>query len=292
MADRPPIDDPELLARLALDEDTFVTYVTDFYARIPTRQYGPATLARALEYPFARPRGSFHLQDLEVAALDEIPTRDREPLIERFAEAEDRHPVLAIGSNGSPSGLRNKFAHFDDPADREVLVLTGSLHDFDVGAQPQPALYGSLPATLFPSPGTRVRTALLWVTPAQLTQLAWSEVNYLLGTIRASFEVDHMAQAFDEVLVFVSRFGAFSPAGEPVALTAVSADGRTATALDQEALLDSAAAFAIGASARAEDLVRAIHADLPSLLPRLAGAVWPLTTPFESPRWTRFIPRG
>ena len=54
--------------------------------------------------------------------------------------------------------------------DRAVLALAGRLWDFDVGAAAQPALYGSMPATLFPSPGTAVGTTLLWVTPAQFTE--------------------------------------------------------------------------------------------------------------------------
>ncbi|HEY5976728.1 MAG TPA: hypothetical protein VIT85_02630 [Solirubrobacterales bacterium] len=286
----PPITDAGLLARLAMDQDEFVAYVGDLLAGLPARQYEAATLANAVEYPFARPQGSFHLEGKKVTALDGLSSGEREETISRFAAAPDRHPLLAIGSNGSPSALTAKFAHFVDEADREVLVLTGRLHDFDVGAAPQPALYGSMPATLFPSPGTKVRAALLWVTIAQFTQLAWSELSYRLGRLRTRFEVELGDSHFDEVLVFVSRFGAFSPGGRAVALAAVPAERRVATAMTQEQLLDAVAALAIGPRGRAEDLVRALHTELETVAPRLAETAWTQAIPFESDRWTPFEP--
>ena len=102
----------------------------------------------------------------------------------RIGGAGERLPVLAIGSNAAPEVLERKFAHFPEEEDRAVLALTGRLHDFDVGFAAQPALYGSMPATLFPSPGTAVAATVLWVTPAQLTQLVWSEISYRLGRLR------------------------------------------------------------------------------------------------------------
>lgn len=292
MAEWPPIEDRELLERLALDQDGFVAYVRELFGAFPAREYEAEAFSSAVEYPFARPDGPFHLDGGEAIPLEELDRGERETLIERFAGASDRHPLLAIGSNGSPRALRAKFAHFERAADREVLVLTGRLHDFDVGPAPQPALYGSMPATIFPSPGTRVRAALLWVTPAQFTQLAWSELSYLLGRLRTRFEVDLADQVFPEVLVFVSRFGTFSPAGRPVALGAVPAEGRTARALSQEEALDAVAALTLGPDARAEDLVRALHTDLGTTVELVAERAWPLATPFESPLWTRYGARG
>ena len=39
------------------------------------------------------------------------------------------------------------------PADRTLLAVSGHLHDFDVGAAAELALYGAMPATIFPQPG-------------------------------------------------------------------------------------------------------------------------------------------
>jgi hypothetical protein len=221
--------------------------------------------------------------------LEDLSVQEREEALARFlGDDGGRLPVLGIGSNAAPDTLREKFAHFPGEDDREVLALTGRLHGFDVGVAAQPTMYGSMPATLFPSPGTAVCATVLWVTPTQFTQLAWSELSYRLGKLQTRFDVDEDGTSFDEVLVFVSRFGAFCVDERPVALAAIPASGRTAEALTQEQLLDAAAALAIGPGAGAEALVRAIFEDLGEVGPKFAGTVRKASLPFASDRWTPF----
>lgn len=291
MSEWPLIAEPELLERLAMDDREFTAFVETLAARIPPRLYEEALLARAVGYPWARPRGSHRLMDGKVLLLEDLVEEERDRVIDRYASAENgRLPVLAIGSNAAPEVLERKFAHFPDEEDRALLALTGSLRDFDVGAAAQPTLYGAMPATLFPSPGTAVRATVLWVTPVQFTQLTWSELNYRLGKLRTRFEVDQSETSFDELLVFVSRFGAFCVNERPVALAAVPADGRTAEALTQEQLLDAAATLVLGPDATAETLVRAIFEELPQIAPRFATTVNRASQPFESELWTPFNP--
>lgn len=292
MADWPPIDEPQLLERLAMGDREFGEYMRSLVAALPARAYEAESLTRAIAYPWERPAGSYRLTDARVEPLEQMPAAERDAAIAEYASDGLRLPVLAIGSNGSPAVLERKFAHFPDAADRAVLVLTGRLLDFDVGVAAQPALYGSMPATLFPSPGTTVAVALLWVTASQFTLLAWSELSYRLGRLRARFEVDEGGAAFEEVLVFVSRFGAFCVDGEPVAMAEVPANGRRAPALSQERALDAAAALAIGPGARAEALVRAVLEDFGALLPKLVETVNRESQPFGSERWTPFSPHA
>lgn len=288
MSSWPQIVEPELLERLAMGDEEFRELMRSWVAAVPQRDYEDASLALAVGYPWERPRGSYLLRDGAVEPLEGLAAPERDRVLREFAEASSgRLPLLAIGSNGAPEALERKFAHFDDAEDRAVLVLTGRLREFDVGVAAQPALYGAMPATLFPSPGTAVRTALLWVTPAQFTQLTWSEVSYRLGRLRTRFEVDEGGVGFDEVLVFVSRFGAFCVDGKPVALAAVPADERTAEALTQEQLLDAAAALALGPGRSAEALVRAIFEDMAALAPKFAP-INRASLPFASERWTPF----
>ncbi len=259
MPEWPPISEPELLRRLALDDAGFIEFVRGVIEQLPRRECDEATIARAIAYPWARPLGSYLLGGDGLEAFEAMTADRRQAVLRRFTgEDSGRLPVLAIGSNAAPEALERKFAHFDAEEDRAVLALTGRLHGFDVGVAAQPTMYGSMPATLFPSPGTAVATTILWVTPAQFTQLTWSEFTYRLGRLRARFEVGETAAHFDEVLVFVSRFGAFSPDGEPVALAAIPAEGRSAPELSEEALLDRAAALALGAEADAATLIQAI----------------------------------
>jgi hypothetical protein len=291
MPEWPPISEPELLARLALPDEEFKQWVADLARSLPAREYEPAILERALGYPWERPAGSYEWVDGSVRPLAGLPEPEREDLIGRYAAgAGPRLPLLAIGSNAAPAVLARKFGHFPEGEERAVLALSGHLHGFDVGAAAQPTIYGSMPATVFESPGTAVAAALLWVTPAQFTQLTWSELTYRLGRLHTRFEVADAEIAFDDVLVFASRFGTFSLDGEPAALAAVPARDRTAPAYSQRQLLDSAARLALGPDADAEALVRAIWEDLSGLLPRVAATVRRQSIPLRSERWVPFEP--
>lgn len=282
----PAITEPGLLERLALDDAGFDAFVVSLTAQLSAREFGPDQLAHAVGYPWSRPARSYRLRGSRVELLDDIAPDERAVLLSRLPEG--RSPLLAFGSNAAPSALERKFAHFPGEEDRTVVVVAGHLHDFDVGAAAQPTVYGSLPATLFPSPGTAVRAAILWVTPAQFTQLAWSEISYHLGRLSTPFRADEPGLAFDDVLAFASRFGAFSPEGRTVALAAVPARARTAPALTQQELLDVAAVMALGPGSRAEDLVRAVFEDMAGLTPKLAATVRRAAVPFASDRWTPF----
>jgi hypothetical protein len=289
VSDWPPIAEPELLRRLAMDDEEFAAFIRTVVSQLAPRAYDTDVLTQALGYPWARPQGSYLLSGEVVELLTGSTAADRSRAIARFASPEaGRLPVLSIGSNAAPEVLERKFAHFTAEDDRTVLALSGRLHDFDVGAAAQPTMYGSMPATLFPSPGTAVATTLLWVTPTQFTQLAWSEITYRLGRLRTRFEVEETATGFGQVLVFVSRFGAFCPDGAPIALAAVPARDRSAPALTQEQLLDAAARLALGPEANAEALVRAIFEDTVALTARVAATVHRAALPFESERWTPF----
>ncbi len=254
------ITEPLLLERLAMDDAAFRAFMRETFAGVPPRPYSPEVLSRALGYPWERPAASFLLEGEDHVLLADLPLARREALLAAPWAAlggPRRHAVLAIGSNGSPRRLATKLAHL---AERDVLVLAGELSDTDVGAAAHPTAYGSMPATLFPSPGTAVRAAVLWVTPAQLTQLTWTEISYRLEPA-TGFVADDGVRV-DELLVFASRWGPFAPDREPVALAAVPARGRRAPAWTQEQLLDRAARTMLGDEARAADLVRALFEDL------------------------------
>lgn len=293
MPEWPPISEPELLARLALPDEEFKQWVAELARSLPAREFEPEMLEWALGYPWERPTGSYEWRDGTVRPFAELEEPEREQLIERYTGGgSPRLPLLAIGSNAAPEVLERKFGHFPPGEERAVLALSGHLHEFDVGAAAQPTLYGSMPATPFESPGTAVAASVLWVTPGQFTQLTWSELTYHLGRLHTRFEIADAAIGFDDVLVFVSRFGTFCVEGEPAALAAVPARDRRARAFTQRQLLDHAAALALGPGADAEALLRAICADLPSLLPKVAATVRREAEPLRSERWIPFEPEG
>jgi hypothetical protein len=102
------------------------------------------------------------------------------------------------------------------------------------------------------------------------------------------FDADDAAAALGSVLAFVSRFGAFSPEGEPVALAAVPAEHRTATAMTQAELLGAAARIALGDGASSEDLARELFADFHEFTWRRGQAIGRAATRFASDRWVTF----
>jgi hypothetical protein len=282
----PPITEPELLRRLALDDESFIAQVRALSRIWGAREYRRETVEWALGYPFERPAASYLLRGADVELLADLDAATRASTVQAFIA--DRHPLLSYGGNAAPSWLAAKFAHFPDPADRAALVLTGWLEDFDVGPAASLAPTGYMPATLFASPGTRVRAGIVWATAAQVTQLTWSEIPYRLVRLDdAQFFVDDAEMEIDAVFGYLHRLGSFCIDGSPVALAAIPASNRTATALTQNELLDIAAGLVIGPDARAEELIRAIFEDMGAVTARASETVWPRSQQLRS-RFTPF----
>ncbi len=283
MADRwPPITEPELLRRLALDDGAFVELMGSLLASVGPRDFTDREYDLALGYPWARPPSSFLLDGEAVTPLDALPALDSTP----------RFELLAFGSNGAPEALTRKFAHL--PRDeRRLLVLAGELRDFDVSAAAHPTAYGSFPATIFPSPGTALVASVLWVTAAQLTALTWTEISYFLGRLDGVRFTPTLpgAPPISSVMAFVSRWGSHHVDGRPAALAALPADGRLAPAYTQEQLLDRMAGDVLGAGAGARDLVAWIFADFSAASASMAPLAQSSASTFASDRWTRYPAR-
>jgi SAM-dependent methyltransferase len=282
----PTITDPALLERLALEDDQFVAYAFELWAALPRRELQPAVFEWALGYPWERPASSYILRGEAVELLDDVAPAKRSSTVRAFTA--DRHPLLSFGGNAAPSWLARKFAHFPEEPDRTVLVLAGELHGFDVGPAASLAPTGYMPATLFASRGTAVRAAVVWATPAQVTQLTWSEIPYRLVRLDdARFVMDEADVEVDQIFAYVHRLGSFCIDGSPVALAAIPASRRTARALTQRELLDVAARIVMRADAKAEDLVHAIFDDMAGVTKRAAETVWRSSLQLQA-RWTPY----
>ena len=282
----PPITEPELLRRLALDDAAFRAQGARMASIWGSRELQPADLERALGYPWERPASSYVLRGDDVEQLDEMDPGTRAETVRDFTRT--RYPLLAYGGNGAPTWLRTKFAHFDDPADRSALVLVGELHDFDVGVAAVVSPFGYMPATLFASPATAVRASIVWTTARQATQLTWTEVPYRLVRLDdARFVSSEAGVEVEQVFAFLHRVGSFCVDGSPAALAAIPAENRVATALTQRQLLDIAAALMLGDASTAEDLVRAAFHDAPSMAVRAMETIL-LSAQHLQGGWTPF----
>jgi hypothetical protein len=291
------ITDPALLERLALPDEVFVDHLLELIANFPAREWTPEQFERGLRYPWYRPERSYLLREGEPHLLHELDPGERARTLERHAGAgSGRVSLLAFGSNAAARNLAIKLAHHTEPEDREVLVLAGALHELDVVACAAVAVYGAMPATLAPSPGTGVRAALLRVTATQLTTLAWGEMPYRLGRLRgAPFVVEDGVEGLelDAPLAFISRWGAFAPDGVPLALAAVPATGRRFPAATQRELVDRAADIVLGPEGGgAEALTRRVFADTSATARRTLPALRPYAQPFAFPGWTPMASDG
>jgi hypothetical protein len=288
MRDWPPIGDPELLQRLALDDGGFVEFLSAFAGALGPRELTPELYAHGLAYPWERPKSSYVLRDGNVTLLDDLAADERAAVVASFVA--DRHPIVGFGANAGPERLALKFAHFDDVDDRTALVMAGNLHGFDVGPVASVTGYGSMAATLFASPGTAVRAAVVWTTAAQAEQLTWSEISYRLGRLdSAHFVADGADADVDDLFAYISRLGSFCVDGKPVALAAVPAIGRTAVAMTQEELLGYVAPLLLGDDrATAHDLARAIFADMGAIGARCRELLWPVGLQLAPEHWTPF----
>lgn len=176
-----------------------------------TMSIDPA-IARALGYPYPAPAGDFVWRDGAARVFDtEI-------------SLAERTPVLAVGSNRAPEQLRRKFG---DSA--VVPVTVARLSDHDVVYSAHMASYGSIPATLAPSPGTLVTVSLTWLNDAQLRRMHETEavgVNYDYG-VAENLPIDLGDRQPDVPIgCYLGRRGALALDGAAVALAEIKATGR------------------------------------------------------------------
>ncbi len=281
----PPIDNAELRERLALDDEGFLAYLVALTGALGRREFTEEIYTRALGYPWARPPRSYLLVGEEVHLLDDLPEGERRAVLDDAPRG--RWPVLAFGSNGAPEALVRKFGHLEE-AQRRVLVLAGDLHDFDVGASAHPTVYGAMPGTIFPSPGTVVRASVLWLTLEQVVAMTWTEISYAFGRLDGvRFDPDQEgAPRLKRVLAYVSRLGAHRIDERVVALAAVPAQRRTAPAYTQKELLGHVAAVVLGEGADARALVRLLMDDFGAASAVIAPRLRATALRFDAPGWT------
>ena len=158
-----------------------------------------------------------------------------------------RTPVLAHGSNASPTRLRQKYPA---PSPESVFpVIRAELDDYDVVYSAHFSRWGSIPSTLVPSTGTRVTVAITYLTDAQLARMHETEIgvgavvgNYLYGILRKIRLNPRGLPPLGEIPTYLSRHGVLGTTGTPVALAALRARDRAFSSATPAELLDTVAA--------------------------------------------------
>jgi hypothetical protein len=150
-----------------------------------------------LAYPGRRPPWSYVYADREIARLrprgEELRLDDGTALEEFLRERgaaplAERTPVLAVGSNGCPGRLAEKFG------DGHVIpVLVGTVVGTAVVYGRRFAKYGALAATWHPTPCSWATVSLNWLDPVQVELMDASELLgevYERRPVPAPFRVD------------------------------------------------------------------------------------------------------
>jgi hypothetical protein len=271
-----------------MSREQFLEFLGELLEAIGAREMDDDHYERAIGYPWERRPGSCLVSDKGVEDLADVDAGRRNELVHRYVyESADRIPLLTYGANSSPERLALKLAHLPE-GDHEALIVAGDLEGFDVGAVAQPPLFSSMPATLIPSPGTTVRVAVLFLTPAQFTALWWTELTYVVGALAGiRLVTDVIAEPIDRVILFISRWGAFCVDGHPVAMAAIRAKDRRSAALTQAEILDAAARMTIGEDACARDLVKSSFENPAAFMADHYARFRAASMPFESERWTK-----
>lgn len=141
-------------------------------------------------------------------------------------------PVIGYGSNPAPTQLARKFNANVVKPPVVIPVMKGTLRDFDVVWTPAFVPYGAMPATIAPSPGTKVDIWITWLDEETVKIMDGTE--YALGTRRPLYALATLTNAefeFDgpdpkSMLVYISCFGPLTVDGSTLAVRAVPAQGR------------------------------------------------------------------
>lgn len=177
-------------------------------------------LTLALDYPYEAPEWSYLLR---AGALMPLSDRHEGDLF------EDRHAVVAHGSNRAPEQLLRKFG-----SNATIPVTYGWLSGYDVVFGAHIARYGAITSTLAAVPGCQVRIAITWLTRQQLARMHQSErMNYSYGHLPALAFMPEVGPRPETMSSYVGNRGALLLEGGPVGLEAVQAQGRPHIAMTQ-----------------------------------------------------------
>lgn len=182
---------------------------------------------RARGYPYHIPEQSYVMTSGVCALVDHL---------DLLPDLVGRRPILAVGSNMSPQQLGRKFP---GPSDGDIPVTRVHLHDFDTVFSAHFTSYGSIPATLFPSPGSVVTLFINWLDPVQEKHMHGTEVaseNYRFCRLNSlEMEVEN-GPHLDHVYVYLSSRGALTMKDNPVPMMEAKAINRRWQALRQDGI--------------------------------------------------------
>ncbi len=179
------------------------------------------SVKRALGYPYDIPAQSYLIRNATAHAWDESYS------------LSGRTPVLACGSNQSPTQLARKFPRGDVP------VMAGWLDDYDSVYSAHFTTYGSIAATYHHAPGLRSRQMITWLDESQLETMHETEalgINYDFVTFKDIIFTSDCAQKITQAHAYQSIRGSLKINTLPIGLQAINCNNAPYPRLNQETL--------------------------------------------------------
>ena len=166
----------------------------------------PDPVAHALSYPFDPPTESY------------LFSHGRAQAIVGALDLAGRLPVIAAGSNASPTRLAQKFGSAGDTV---IPVETATLPDHVAAYSAHVARYGSIPATMHPEPGAAAAIHLTWLDAEQCERMHESEsigLNYGFYRLSGLTLKTAAGRTLDHAYASITLRGALHVAGRPTSL--------------------------------------------------------------------------
>eukprot|EP01060_Flectonema_neradi_P011810 TRINITY_DN1878_c8_g1_i1.p1 TRINITY_DN1878_c8_g1~~TRINITY_DN1878_c8_g1_i1.p1 ORF type:complete len:265 (+),score=32.40 TRINITY_DN1878_c8_g1_i1:40-834(+) len=213
----------------------------------------------ARAYPFPRPPGSFVFRyeesgEGETERLDdwsEYLNKEESTGIRRIA-------VLAIGSNASPQQLQRKYGNQGESG--SIVVVSGTLPNYDVVYCPLIARYGSIPATLIHKEGSSVDIHVTYLTMGQLEVMTATEGGYHVSkctNLNMKLEGGHMLPT---ALAWLAKNGHLrSTTGQPIPLSEIQGSNRSGPSMTQTEVLSYVASVM---DTTAEEFITSVLTDI------------------------------
>ena len=160
---------------------------------------------KAKRYPFAEEIRSYLFVDGEARPLDDARHLD------------GRIPVIASGSNASATRLSDKYG----ASASAIPVTRARLEGYARVYSAHFAVYGSIPATLFPLAGFAETVAITWLTEAQADRMHETEsigTNYGFYRLTELRLAPEIGAVIEEAFAYISLPGALHFGDTPIRL--------------------------------------------------------------------------
>lgn len=180
-----------------------------------------SAVGRALAYPYPRPDGSYFYQHGTTNTFLDGEYDDGLTM------------VLAIGSNGAPCQLLRKFGPLEETA---IPVMSVDVEGLEVVYAALLSSYGSVPATVCKSEGTRIKAHATLLSDTRLRRMHETEGGYMFCRLKRGHGVRVFFEGKEvlrDIYGYVAECGELKVDGEVFSVKEMPGCGRRHKSLTQ-----------------------------------------------------------